>query len=585
MKKLCKLLALAMAIAMLFTLVAGCGSNANPDNTSAPTDQPESTATVPPDEGEDTEPTQEPESPYNFAAGKYEVGEDGLPHETFEYELPLSTTDETLTWWTTCYTPQYIPEDGFGSMEYRRKMQEMTGVNLEWVIVPSATMAENFSVLVAADDLCDLTCNAWSYFSGTKEEGLTDYFVNLYDYKDYIPNYLYWVYYHDDIDVTSKVFYTNEQILAFYVVLKDPLLTTGMFARQDWLDDFGKSVEDIVTYDDVHEMLTLFKTDKCEFPFMINTTIEPIQGATFAGYDTTAYVNPYGLPYARVIDGEVQFTLMQEDDRDLATMINSWYAEGLIDPTFHNSGDQGELQTKVTTDKTGYIHLSPGEVQDYQNNAVDPDMNLKAVKRTVKTEGQMLKYKQKPSYFSYGSSVISKNCENIELAVTFCDWWYSEAGSFYVNYGIQGEVWDYDENGEIVLTDAIVNSEIGMSWALILYAQNGLCDHGLQIYTRKYRFPGGEDILQSHYTWETEGYKGEYDWPAGIAFTSVQEDELKGYSGDIQTYISETYSCFVDGSKPLTEWDEYLATLDNMGISECLKIYQDAYDSFMVRFQ
>ena len=43
-------------------------------------------------------PTEEP-SPYNFAAGKYAVNEKGIPLEKYEYELPLTTTDEKFTYW------------------------------------------------------------------------------------------------------------------------------------------------------------------------------------------------------------------------------------------------------------------------------------------------------------------------------------------------------------------------------------------------------------------------------------------------------------------------------------------------------
>ena len=106
-----KKLAFILALVFVLALFAGCGGKntgntgnnaakptASGNDTAKPTDQPDT-------------PTEEP-SPYNFAIGKYEVNEAGFPTEKYVYELPLSTTGESFTKWTTCYTPQFIPEGG-----------------------------------------------------------------------------------------------------------------------------------------------------------------------------------------------------------------------------------------------------------------------------------------------------------------------------------------------------------------------------------------------------------------------------------------------------------------------------------------
>jgi putative aldouronate transport system substrate-binding protein len=559
----------------VLALFAGCGGN--------PEDSDKNSGTAAGAEGDNAEE----ESPYNYAVGKYKVYDDGLPHEQYEYELPLSTTDEEFSWWTTCYTPQYIPDEGFGAMEYRTKMAEMTGVHINYVLVNANSMAENFSVLMASDALCDINCNAYSFYTGTVNDALEDgWFVDLYDYKDYFPNYLYWIYFHDDIDVTSKIFYDKETILAFYCVLADPLQTTGYFVRQDWLDDLGMQASDIVTYEDLYGTLSAIKASgSCEYPLLLNTTIEPLPGTLFPGYNTTCYVYE-GLPYARVVDGNVQFTLTQQDDYDLLLMLRKWMEDGLVYPNLHNPADTEELATVITTGEVGYVHMNPGEVADYKARSVDPDMNYVATARTRLTDDQILKYYQKPSYFSYGSSVISAKCENIPLACTWCDWWYSESGSFYVNYGIEGQTWEYDDNGNIMLTEFVTNNPDGMgpAWCLLLYAQNGLCDHGVQYHQRKYKYPGGEKIVEFHSTWIVEGYKGEYDWPSGIKFSDEQNERLKELSADIGTYVNETYLGFVDGSRALSGWEDYLNSVYNMGLNECLEIYQTAYDDFMAEY-
>ncbi|NMA37552.1 MAG: hypothetical protein GX942_04515 [Papillibacter sp.] len=150
-----KKLAFILALVFVLALFAGCGGKntgntgnnaakptASGNDTAKPTDQPDT-------------PTEEP-SPYNFAIGKYEVNEAGFPTEKYVYELPLSTTGESFTKWTTCYTPQFIPEDGWGSIETWAGVREMTGVIIEYDVVSSDTRSQNFSVLLASDQLHDI---------------------------------------------------------------------------------------------------------------------------------------------------------------------------------------------------------------------------------------------------------------------------------------------------------------------------------------------------------------------------------------------------------------------------------------------
>jgi hypothetical protein len=56
--------------------------------------------------------------------------------------------------------------------------------------------------------------------------------------------------------------------------------------------------------------------------------------------------------------------------------------------------------------------------------------------------------------------------------------------------------------------------------------------------------------------------------------------EVNSLSGDLMTYISENYLAFVDGSKPLSEWDSYEKGLADIGLADFLAIYQEAYDAY-----
>jgi len=53
---------------------------------------------------------------------------------------------------------------------------------------------------------------------------------------------------------------------------------------------------------------------------------------------------------------------------------------------------------------------------------------------------------------------------------------------------------------------------------------------------------------------------------------------------DIDTYTKECLIKFVKGEMNIeTDWDAYVAQLEKLGLSEAVKLTQDAYDRYMAR--
>ena len=198
-------LALILAVMLVVALFAGCGgnttgttgsttpattdstgSNANTETGSSNTDANTNTETE-----SNTETQADDNSPYHFAAGKFATDDRGIATEKYDYQLPLTEEEETLTFWTVSWNPEYIPEDGFDSMEFPQELKAQTGVNVEYTIITMDAMQSNYAVLLAADDLRDLMMHGVSYYSGTVKEAVEDgYFINIYDYREYCPNYM-----------------------------------------------------------------------------------------------------------------------------------------------------------------------------------------------------------------------------------------------------------------------------------------------------------------------------------------------------------------------------------------------------------
>ena len=61
-------------------------------------------------------------------------------------------------------------------------------------------------------------------------------------------------------------------------------------------------------------------------------------------------------------------------------------------------------------------------------------------------------------------------------------------------------------------------------------------------------------------------------------------DESQEYTdlyADIETYQDENIVKFVVGDKSLDEFDDFVATLKQMGIERCVELEQAAYDRYL----
>lgn len=574
-----KKLTLALAIILVIAMFAGCGGGGT--ETTKPPDDP----VAPTEASGETMPPEDDDSPYNFAVGKFDKNEKGWATEPYDYELPLCTTDEVLEFWTVVWTPMYIPEEGYQAMPQVLEHRELTGVNVEYVIAQSETIQETYSILQASDDFCDIMCGATAYTSDTPEKNIQDeWWVNLYDYMDYMPNFIYQATFDPDDDTTfNTIFYKEDMIPAFYALEDVAFVGSNYMARGDWLNELGLSNETIITWDDVYNMLTLMKQNYCEFPLPLFSTIDMAGNYAFNSYDTLPFINPYAVGPQYVVDGQVKLAHMNDNDKALMTRLNQWYTEGLIDPGWSGYDNNTMFTDKIVTSKVGYVYMSPGEVAGYEQSTTDDaDCEWVPIHKPLLEPNQTVHCGGDTTKFFYGSAIVSTTCENIELAVTWLDWRYSPSGSFIVSYGPEGVLWERDEAGKVVATESAMNNEgLAFAWACMFYGLNSLAEPGLEHTARKYIIPGGDRLLAIHYFWDEYDYDGAYKWPAGVKLNEEQTDEVNQLQADLMTYISENYSSFLDNSKPLSEWDSYVEGLKTLNIDRVIEIFQEAYDTYM----
>ena len=580
-----KAIAMILALMLVLALFAGCnGGGGNNTPTAAPATQ------APATQAPATEAPAEDEGPYHLAAGKYAVNEKGVPLSKYDYELPLTTSDETFSYWAGAMLPDQIDPDHYEEMPYPAYLLQKTGVHIEYLMITGASRMENFSALLASDALPDLMINYKWYYPRTIQNSIEDgYTVNIYDYKEYCPNYYYCIWEHeDDIAYRPKLMMDDHTISEFNCLNDEHQTTYGACTRGDWLDRLGLKPDDIVTLEDFHDLCTAYQTQfGVEHPMALYNTLDVHM--YMSCFDTIcAYSGTAAAPLAPLFvkDGKVQLATSTEGDKNYMSTMSKWYGEGIIIPNWITFAGNVYNVADFMEEKIGITSMLPSESSGYVNLERTPEAYWIGLHEPVLYKGQVFHLGDPASWLQgMGSWTIGAHCENIPLLVTYADWFYSEEGYIDSNWGPEGYCWEYNEKGERQLTDFILENPGGASWAIVQFALCDIFEAGILCRRRSYAYPGGEVLLAWYDIWGNPDfyrYDGTMVWPDCMTYDAEDTSYLNSVGTDINTFISENYLQFVDGSKPMSDWDSYIDTLTSLtGWKESIEIYQSYYDDFM----
>jgi putative aldouronate transport system substrate-binding protein len=71
--------------------------------------------------------------------------------------------------------------------------------------------------------------------------------------------------------------------------------------------------------------------------------------------------------------------------------------------------------------------------------------------------------------------------------------------------------------------------------------------------------------------------------PNGMSHTASEGLRVAELQNTINTYVAEMSVSFVTGQAPLSQFDSYVARLNQMGLAELLSLQQAAYDRYQAR--
>ena len=453
--------------------------------------------------------------------------------------------------------------------QFFQQWQEQTGITLEY------QMISDLSLTIASGEYPDIIISdIGKSYNGGADQAIEDgLIIPLDDYLDtYAPDYKAALESNEDWAKLAKT--PNGHYAAFAHMRVDaPGVSNsyGMTIRQDWLDELGLEVPE--TPDEFVEVLRRFRDEKgATVP--LSVTADHMKNLGKFGILTS----PFGLTNTEWYhtDGTVHYGAYEPEYKDYLAWLNELYEEGLLDNNF-SSLDNNTYGANIMTGLSGVTSCwAGGGIGVWVPTAQEsnPEYALSGVPSLVANEGDTPLFSHHGDNGGFQAYIMS-TCENVEAAVSFLNYAYTEAGNNLMNFGIEGVSYEVID-GQPTYTDEYIHSSNGFT------QQIAQCAYAPQ---------WGPYIQQAEFCSQTYA-DYQYNALAVWAETDVMDhfiptlpisedaETFSNIKSEVDTYVSENFILFVTGEKSLDEFDSYLETLKSLGIEEMISIYQASFDNY-----
>lgn len=596
-------LTLPMAIVMLLSLLTGCGSTTVSSEGSAAslpsTDEPAQEAAV----------SEAPAAPTGnvVAADSSIEGNDGAtvavtvsdPYEAMAKEYisyPLEGDNSISIWY---YIPPYQDfMDSNNNFNALAAAEKATGVHLNFTEVGATSASEQFNMMVASGDYCDLL-PIMEYYGAGGTSGLAKAYEEevIQDITPYIEEYMpnYAAVLEALPESTVKDTKVEDAVLAFHQIKDGTYSGNGLVTRGDWIDEQGIEFSgDLIGLDEF--------TDYCRTihdAYSVPNTIYMYDGTVGleAAFDTEipALVSDGFMTMITSAvfryDDEVASGWITDGYREYLEWVLQMMDEGIIYRDYLSLDTDRQVTNSLQANGTIGVWQSNAdkisEIADNFDHNGDDNFAVAAMPRVTKDPSEQYVWNDEVALVATSAGFsLSSTCENPELVCQWENYFWTTDGYYLANYGTEGEsyhmdgdtpVFDWDQPVTVTGRNA-PNAEMAQQLFTMLRFASFYVDNDMLLAT----FPqAGLDAVA---LWTVDGSTDARNYPTAAkgSFTTNESLEIAEFESDMQTYAQETCMKFLDGSMALNDenWETYVQTVKSMGMDRLLEIYQTAYDEY-----
>lgn len=473
-----------------------------------------------------------------------------------------------------------------------KAVEEKTGIDLEWTILPStADATQKLKLILCSDDLPDIFFNMPGMTSSDiyslAKQGT---FIPL---NDYIDSY----------GVETKKMFNEVEYSKSFITYPDgniyslPYINDcyhcnvqqRMFIYKPWLDKLGLSVP--TTTDELYNALKAFKEKdpngngkSDEIPLAGNTTT----AGTVASFLMNAFTY-YSINDEYYVDDNGKVIIPYDTNEWKAGLeyMNKLYSEGLIAPeSFTQNETQLSGVVKSETETIGaFTNRFSHSVTGWDTGTVGTlSMDYVVVPPLKGPDDYQVAVWRPYSSSNNARFMISSTCKNPEIAFRLGDYLLSQEQTEISIMGLEGKGWKKADAGEVgidgrpaiyhQIPEAASIPNQGWGVQLPMVATND--------FRMSMAATGGDSNLEVSLYKMTKVYEPfKVDRANVIPNLYFSDEDITTLSdlSAITQYVNEATARFITGDMDISkDWDTYLSGLDKMGYKKLVDIYQNAYD-------
>ncbi len=447
-------------------------------------------------------------------------------------------------------------------------MSEGSGATLEVSSLPSSDAVTKWSLMFAGrDTLPDIM--AFSMGSDALKyagEGL----IALEDLEAYMPVYNAWknslsedeyeIIIKNRITADGKIYYTPATGREGKTRMRGWLYREDIFKKHDL-----KAPE---TFDELYEVSKKLKElYPNSYPFSTRSMsyVFDIIGSSFdKWWEYDAYYDHD--------DEEWRWGATEDTALEVVSFYNKMISEKLA-PADMVTMNNNSFEELVLTDRTFIMPHLQLRIDYFNNLAKDknPEFKVQAFVPPVANAEKGVAMIERGDVETMGLSVCDTGkAEGIANAAKFIDWMYTDEGMELLSWGKEGETYEVVDGKKKFITD-----ENGS-------APNAL--YGFQLYGSFTRLdPLAAEAMQTETTLETEAMLREHTLPyypvtMWLDFNDDEQMIIDTYNTGLKTYTQEMLMKFMLGQEPLSSFDTFRKTLEEMNVADVLAAYESAYN-------
>ena len=477
-----------------------------------------------------------------------------------------------------------------------KRLQEQTNVEIDWTAIQADQWGDKISLNMSdPNKLTDFIFSAGFSDSNLLRYGEFGAIIPLEEYIDaYMPNLKsvfdkYPEYRAMSTDVNGHIWSLPwiEQLGSG----KTAIQTIGnmSFINKKWLDFLELEIPE--TTDEFEEVLIAFRDHAAELQkeFGIEGSIIPMSFIINNGdQDPAILINGFGEGYgdadkdrhiAVTDDKKVICSAVQEGYKKGIEWLHKLNEEKLIDPEAFTQ----EWSTYVSKGKSGRYGVcfswDIGNIDNLEDWVPLPVL-------TADTRNLTPQNGSFTSGFDRGRCVVTSVAENPALVCAWLDQMYAPIQSPQNNWGTYGEDDDFDifemgknADGEDMLKHAPLGdaSPVEVREAEAVGGPLAVLDEYYDVYVTcpddaQYRL----DWIEEYFTPDMHT---EYVYP-NIFMSRDDTEKLSNLQADIQKTINAKKADWIMNGFTDKDWEDYLKSLEEYGLSEYLELFQTYLDSY-----